>query len=225
VILDSYQDYDEAQLFQAIQIGSPYETAEAFQRLYDANDVQLRRYLAYSRGLQEFEIDEVCSVVWERALERIGAYTHTGVPYVAWLRKTAGFVILERSRQRRQDSSRTEPILDEFDIEDSSDWGKDPLLQLLETEEEEEAAQRRKEIQEVIRQLVKRLPQDHQDVIVARNDLGLSSQAAAEFLGWKVEKVYSDYYRSQRRLRDMLLEYGEERVLVWRGRRPEDLSV
>ncbi len=98
----------------------------------------------------------------------------------------------------------------------------DTMSRCLNNEEEEEAAERRKEIQEVIRQLVKKLPPDHQDVIVARNDLDLSPQETAEFLGWKVEKVYSDYYRAQKRIKNMLLqEYGEERVSVWRGKLPE----
>ena len=116
----------------------------------------------------------------------------------------------------------TVPLTDQ-DVEDTSDWGQDPLLILLEAEHAQEATRMREELRAAIRDLVQELPSDQQDVLTARNDLELSPKDAAALLGWKVEKVSSDYYRARKRLREGLLrKYGRDRVAGWRGKCPAD---
>ena len=61
--MDSHQEYDETQIIWLIQVGNPEEANEAFRQLYEYNDSSLRRFLAYSKGLQDFEIDEVRATV------------------------------------------------------------------------------------------------------------------------------------------------------------------
>ncbi|MCY4654066.1 MAG: sigma-70 family RNA polymerase sigma factor [Dehalococcoidia bacterium] len=204
--MGSHQEYDEAQLIRLIQIGVPEEAEYAFQMLYRSNDPVLRSSLAF-RGLQDFEIDEVCATVWDRSLENIEAYVPEGIPYIVWLRRTANYVIKELNRQKQRNQRYTQPLSDDFDVE-GHDISTAPLLSLLEEENAEAAEQRRKEIQRVLSQFVEQLPADYQDVIEARLEMGLSPKDTAEILGWDRRKVYDTYYRATRRLRDMLLEYG-----------------
>ena len=45
-------------------------------------------------------------------------------------------------------------------------------------------------------------------------------------MGWKVEKVYSEYYRAKKRVREGLLKtYGTRQVAEWLGKRDGDLTV
>lgn len=222
----SNHTYDEAIVIRAIQVGTPEQAREAFYRLYEANDRPLRDYLARGRGLQDYEIDEVCSRVWPRGVERIGSYQPTGVPYLVWLKRAADNVLREMRREKLRELKRTVPLADDFDVEDASDWGADPLLRLLEAEKEREAAQRREEIQEAVRNIVDQLPADSREVLQAREELGFSASEAADLLGWKVEKVYSEYYRAKKRVREALLEtYGRDKVAHWMGKQPGDLAV
>ena len=142
---------DEPTVIREIQVGTPERAREAFYRLYDANDGLLGHYLARGRGLQEFEIDEVCAAVWQRAWDRIGSYRPRGVPYLVWLKRAADNIAHELQREKLRDRRRTVFLADDFDVVDSSDWGSDPLLRLLEAEEEREGVQRREAIQETLR--------------------------------------------------------------------------
>jgi RNA polymerase sigma factor (sigma-70 family) len=181
--------------------------------------------MARGRGLQDYEIDEVCSRVWELVVERIGSYQTTGVPYLVWLKRVADNLIKQMQREKLRELRRTVPLDNDFDVEDASDWGADPLLRLLEAEDEREAAQRRQELQEAVRDIVRQLSADSREVLQAREELGFSASEAADLLGWKVEKVYSEYYRAKKRVRDALLEtYGNERVAHWMGKRPRDFA-
>ena len=223
--MDSHPTYDEAALIRAVQIAGSAEASEAFHHLYDANDGPLRNYLAYSRGLQPFEIDDVCARVWERALKRIGSYEPSGVPYFIWLKRTADMVIREIFRERAREVRRTEPLPEDFYVEAADDWGTDPLLRLLEADEEQDATQRRAEIQKAIRGVTAHLPEDSQAVLQAREELGFSDVDTADLLSWKVEKVYSEYYRAKKRAREALLRmHGQEHVARWLGRPPGDVA-
>ena len=206
-VLDSYQTCDEAQLVRLIQVGQPDEVEHAFQRLYEINDPKLRRHLVY-KGLQEFEIDDVCSVVWERSLENIGKYVSKGVSYAAWLKRTGDYATLEMYRKRKQDRCHTQRIMDAFAEGAPDDW-PDPLLNILDAEDEEEYERRRQELKGMLGRLIEQLPSDYQDVLEARHEMALSPKDSAEVLGWKPRKVYDTYYRAMSRLKVMLLEeYG-----------------
>ena len=171
-----------------------------------ANDSTLRRVLAY-RGLQEFEIDDVCATVWERALDRIEKYVPEGIPYIAWLIRTANYAIKEMYRRTQRQRCRTQPITDDSDVAGYDEWAQ-PLLSLLEAENAEEAERRRQEIKGVLRPLIEKLPPDYQDVIEALYEMELSREDTADILGWKQRKVYDTIYRAKTRLKAMLLEYG-----------------
>ena len=202
---DSYQACDEAQLIRLIQVGGPAEAEHAFHTLYEANNPELRRRLMY-RGLHDFEIDDVCSQVWERALDRIEHYVPRGIPYFVWLKRTADNVTKELYRQEKQDLKHTRPITDAVVAPDVL---ADPLVSLLDLEHEEELEQRRQELKEIMGWVIEQLPPDYRDVILARHEMELSPKDAAEVLGWEHRKVYDTYYRAMRRLRVKLLEeYG-----------------
>ena len=215
--------HNEAALIRLVQVAGPVEASEAFHRLYDANDGPLRNYLTYSRGLQPFEIDDVCARVWERALKRLGSYEPSGVPYFIWLKRAADMVIREIFRERAREVRRTVPVPEDFDVEAVDDWGTDPLLRLLEAEDEQDATQRRAGIQVAIREVTAHLPEDSQAVLQAREELGFSAADTADLLSWKVEKVYSEYYRAKKRAREALLRmHGQEHVARWLGTPPGD---
>ncbi len=119
--MDSHRECDEAQLIRLIQVGSPDEAERAFQMLYDDNDPTLRRSLVF-RGLQEFEIDDVCATVWGRSLDRIKKYVPEGIPYIEWLKRTANYVIKEIYRQKQRHQRYTQPMSDDFDVEGHDIW-------------------------------------------------------------------------------------------------------
>ena len=219
--MDSELSDNEPALIRAVQVAGPAEASEAFRRLYDANDGQIRNYLAYGRGLQPHEIDEVCQTVWERALERIHSYEPRGVPYFIWLKRAANMVLQETFRAKSREAERTAPLPEGFDVEAVDDWGADPLLRLLEGEEERDATRRRAEIREALSDVTAHLPEDSQAVLQAREELGFSTEETADLLGWEVGKVYSEYYRAKKRAREALLrKYGKDQVAKWRGSRP-----
>ena len=204
--MGSHQKCNEAQLIHIIQVGSPEEVERAFYELYDANDLKLRNHLMY-KGLQEFEIDDVCAVVWERALDRIGSYVHTGIPYLSWLKRTANYVTKEMYRRKQEHQCKTQQLKDDFDVAAQDVWTH-PLLNLLEQEDEVVAAQWRERVKDVLGQLIEQLPSDYKDVLVALHEMGLSREETAELLGWSRRKVYDTYYRARKRLEELLLDHG-----------------
>ena len=217
--MDSHQTCDEAQLIRLVQVGGPNEVERAFHMLYEVNDPKLRRHLVY-KGLQEFEIDDVCSIVWERALDRIGQYVSKGISYAAWLKRTSDYVTLEMYRKGKQDRSRMQQIKDAF-AEEGHDVCPDPLLGLLDSADEEESERRRQELKEVLSELIGRLPHDYQDVIEALYEMELSPGDAAEVLGWKPRKVYDANYRAMKRLKDMLLKEYRITDGAWSNRQED----
>lgn len=204
--MDSHRECSEAQLIHLIQVGSPGEAERAFHALYEANDLKLRIHLMY-KGLQEFEIDDVCATVWERALDGIESYVYKGIPYLAWLKSTARYVTLEMYRHKQKHQRYTQQMKDDFDAEDHDVWTH-PLLSLLEGEDDEAAERWRQEVKDVLDQLIKQLPSDYKDVLEALHEMDLSAEETAELLDWKRRKVYDTYYRARKRLEAMLIEHG-----------------
>ena len=204
--MGSHQECSEAQLIYLIQVGSPEEAERAFHALYEANDSKLRIHLM-TKGLQEFEIDDICAVAWERASDRIGSYVYQGIPFLAWLKSIARYVTLEMYRQKQEHQCHTQQLKDNFDVAAQDVWTH-PLLNLLEQEDEAVAAQWREQVKEVLGQLIEQLPSDYKDVLVALHEIGLSREETAELLGWSRRKVYDTYYRARKRLEEMLLDHG-----------------
>lgn len=165
----------------------------------------------------------MCAMVWERSHNLIAHYVPKGIPYLAWVKGAAVNVIREGWRRQKQEKSHTVPMAEDFDVADDATWTH-PLLRLLESEEEEEAIQRRQEIHDVLGQLLEELPSEYRDVIEARHEMELSPNDTAELLGWESKKVHYTYYRVIHRLKVMLLErYELTEMAGWLGKSPEEL--
>ena len=54
--MGSYQENEEAKLIRVIQVGDQAAAGEAFARLYDDNDPELRRYVAYRFGCKDLRL-------------------------------------------------------------------------------------------------------------------------------------------------------------------------
>lgn len=92
---------DPAPRTEALLIEQAKADRSAFEPLYLEHHEAIFRYLCRRTGSQDAATD-LAAEVFLTALEKIGAYTHRGVPFRAWLYRIATLKANRWARQRRR---------------------------------------------------------------------------------------------------------------------------
>jgi RNA polymerase sigma-70 factor, ECF subfamily len=164
-------DADERLLVEAAQ-----RDPARFAELYQDNVYKVYAYVSRRVGTRE-EAEDITSDVFHHALEHLKTYQWRGAPFVAWLIRIAAHRIIDRWRSASRESG--------------SPATEDPQNPRME-EIEERAA---------LFQLVKRLPQDQQRVVVARFVQEKSIREIAQELGRSEGAIKQLQFRALGKLR------------------------
>jgi RNA polymerase sigma-70 factor (ECF subfamily) len=138
--------------------------AVAFGRLYEAHLDRIYRYVYFRVGSTS-EAEDLTEQVFLRAWEAIDRYEARGTPFTAWLYRLAHNLVIDHYRARRP----TTP-LDE--IAETEELGFDVVATVEDLLDAEE-----------VREALRRLSPEHQQLVVLRFVEELSHSEVAQILG------------------------------------------
>ncbi len=172
-------DDDEA-LERAVH-GDP----EAFSLLYERYVTRIYNYIFYRTG-SPYDAEDLTERVFLRALGHIRTYNNRGIPFSAWLYRIAHNLV---ANWHRDNSRRKEvPLEDQKDLHQRIDH---PELSLVNSQE-----------QEMLLKLIRRLPEDRQQLIILKFVEHLSNSEVATIMGRSEGAIKSLYHRTLQTLRE-----------------------
>jgi RNA polymerase sigma-70 factor, ECF subfamily len=177
---------DDEALNRAIQ-GDP----EAFSILYERYVKRIYNYIFYRTGNPP-DAEDLTERVFHRAFGHIQSYTNRGVPFSAWLYRIAHNLVANWHR----DNSRRH----EVPLEDRTTLGvhrTHPEMELVQNQEKE-----------VLLQVIRRLPEERQQLLILKFVEHLSNQEVAVIMNRSEGAIKSLYHRTLLALRDELAKDG-----------------
>jgi RNA polymerase sigma-70 factor (ECF subfamily) len=164
-------------------IGKAKYDRQAFGDLYERYLRKIYTYLYYRTG-NHADAEDLTSKVFQKAFVHLPGYEHQGLPFSAWLYRIAHNIVANWYR----DQSRRKVVgLDEAVNRSGAD---DPGSSA------EKAAEH-----EALLGLIRRLPEEKQQVIILKFAEGLSNAEIGEILGRSEGAVKSLYHRTLLQLR------------------------
>ncbi len=154
----------DVELVRAAQAGD----ATSFGRLYEKYFDKVYGYLSFKMG-NATEAEDVTEQVFLKALESLGGYKWTGVPFQAWLFRIAHNLMVDSLRRRSRRPS--EPLEQAMDMTDTRP-SNDPEAMLAQTL-----------TREGLTQAVDRLTELQKQVISLKFAGGLSNAEVANHMG------------------------------------------
>ena len=154
----------DVDLVRAAQAGD----ATSFGRLYEKYFDKVYGYLSFKMG-NATEAEDVTEQVFLKALESLGGYKWTGVPFQAWLFRIAHNLMVDSLRRRSRRPS--EPLEQAMDMTDTRP-SNDPEAMLAQTL-----------TREGLTQAVDRLTELQKQVISLKFAGGLSNAEVANHMG------------------------------------------
>lgn len=160
---------------------------EAFGVLYDRYINRIYTYIYYRTGNQH-DAEDITSRVFTRAMKHITNYKDRGVPFSAWLYRIAHNLV---ANWHRDNSRRHEVALEDgYRIASSSDI---PEFALLQNEQED-----------VLLNMVRKLSEDRQQLLILKFVEHLSNAEIGKIMGRTEGAIKSLYHRTLLSLRDEL---------------------
>ena len=161
--------------------------ADAFSRLYDDCVERIYRYI-YFRVTDEEVAEDLTSQVFLKAWENLDRCKSTGAPFIAWLYTIARNTVIDHYRTRKN----TVALEEAYSLA-SDDPSPDQQIELqFETE--------------ALREALKELTEDQQQVVVLKFIAGLSTDEIAEQLGKRAGAVRALQMRALQALAGILEE-------------------
>jgi RNA polymerase sigma-70 factor, ECF subfamily len=160
---------------------------DAFSSLYEHYVERIYNYIFYRIG-NTVDAEDLTAKVFYRALGRITSYKSMGVPFSAWLYRIAHNLVANwyRDNSRRQEV----PLDDQPSLHLHS---VHPEMSLMEDQEKE-----------WLLTLIKKLPQDRQELLILKFVDRLSNSEIALIMGRSEGAIKSLYHRTLLVLRDEL---------------------
>ncbi len=161
----------------------------AFGQLYERYIARIYNYVYYRTG-NHHDAEDLTSRVFYRALMHVEDYVDRGVPFAAWLYRIAHNLVANwhRDHARRQD----------LDLDDAVLIGEPHEMPEWATETNEQ--QRR------LLEVIRRLPEERQELLILKFVEGLSNAEVGQIMGRTEGAIKSLYHRTLLALRDDLLK-------------------
>lgn len=186
---------DERRLIQSARRGN----ADAFARLYRAHVQVIYRYI-YLRVNNPHLAEDLTGDVFMRALKSIETYQDQGKPFVAWLYRIAHARVVDYYRQAGRHPAEcdieAEPILVSTDMD----------VSLL-----------RRQAAKALREAIRQLTADQQQVVILRFIEGHSLESAAQMMGKNANAIKALQHRALRTLANKLSDAGFDIEAVLAG--------
>ncbi len=159
--------------------------SEAFGVLYDRYVGRIYNYIYYRTGNQH-DAEDLTSRVFTRAIKHIPNYEDRGVPFSAWLYRIAHNLVANWHR----DNSRRQIV------------GLDETYPIPGQQEQPESVVVRSEEEDFLLEMVSRLPEDRQQLLILKFVDHLSNSEIGEIMGRTEGAIKSLYHRTLLSLRD-----------------------
>ena len=159
--------------------------SEAFGILYDRYVGRIYNYIYYRTGNQH-DAEDLTSRVFTRAMKHIPKYEDRGLPFSAWLYRIAHNLVANWHR----DNSRRQIV----ELDDS--------IRMPTNQEQPESAVVRSEQEEFLLNLVNKLPEDRQQLLILKFVDHLSNAEIGQVMDKTEGAIKSLYHRTLMSLRD-----------------------
>ena len=156
----------------------------ALTELYELHVDKIFRYVAYR--VPESDVEDVTAEVFVRMVEGLGKYTYTGAPFEAWLYSIASARVADFHRKNKRQN------LEEID-ESFKDDQTLPEMKLLRAQE-----------QEKIRDVLQKLSDDEQQLLILRFVERKSHKEVAEVMGKHEAAIRTMQHRALKRLAQLM---------------------
>jgi RNA polymerase sigma-70 factor (ECF subfamily) len=177
-VMPALSQDDEARLVKAAQ-----KNPALFREIYDRWAVPVYRYF-YFRTRERSSAEDLTSQLFLKAYEALPRYRHRG-HFAAWLFAIARNLMWEHFRKKRREV----PLADAGQVVGESN----PLAEVSQADEIEQ-----------LRDLIRSLPEDEQELIHLRYVTELRFADIALLLGRREDAVKKSLYRLQARLKSLL---------------------
>jgi RNA polymerase sigma-70 factor (ECF subfamily) len=178
------QEKDEEQL-----IYSAKYDRQAFGELYERYLQKIYTYLYYRTG-NHADAEDLTSRVFQKAYIHLPGYENLGLPFSAWLYRIAHNVLANWYR----DQGRRKVV------------GLDEAVKHSSEEDPGSSAEKAAD-SEMLLQLIRKLPEEKQQVIILKFAEGYSNAEIGRILGRSEGAIKSLYHRTLLTLREKLVEY------------------
>lgn len=162
---------------------------DAFGELYEHYFPKIYAYVSYRIRSTE-QAEDIVSLTFSKALEKIGSYSYRGFSFSAWLFRIAHNNIIDS--YRRDLPGRV------IDIEQAGELKVD--------KDGPEDIAEKNEAYDKLRECMSELPEEAQNILSMKFGAGLSNRDIAKATGMPEGTVGSKLFRSLRMLREMMSE-------------------
>ena len=169
------------------------ENKDAFGELYERYMNKIYRYIYYRVGNSD-DAEDLTSRVFFRAMAHVENYEDRGLPFQAWLYRIAHNLVANhhRDKERRKVIPLDEYIANQL-------FSSDPEHKTVEKQESER-----------LKQAVRQLPEERQQLLLLKFVHHLSNAEIGEIMGKTEGAIKSLYHRTLLVLRDQLAEETPE---------------
>lgn len=158
---------------------------EAFGELYSRHVNRIYNYIFYRTGNRQ-DTEDLTARVFQRALKHVENFEDKGVPFSAWLYRIAHNLVANYHRDRSR-----KPVIPLGDYVLESKSSIHPEARAVTNEE-----------REMLLQMVRRLPEDRQQVLILKFVERLSNAEIGEIMGRTEGAIKSLYHRTLNSLRE-----------------------
>jgi len=159
--------------------------AEAFGLLYERHVRRIYNYIYYRTG-DHHDAEDLTARVFQRALRHVGAFQDMGVPFSAWLYRIAHNLVANWHRDR---SRRPVVPLEDHTV-------------LTPGSQHPESLAMAREVGEDLLELVRRLPEERQQLLILKFAERLSNAEIGQIMGRTEGAIKSLYHRTLSSLRE-----------------------
>jgi RNA polymerase sigma-70 factor (ECF subfamily) len=158
---------------------------EAFGLLYERHVRRIYNYIYYRTG-DHHDAEDLTARVFQRALRHVGAFQDMGVPFSAWLYRIAHNLVANWHRDR---SRRPVVPLEDHTV-------------LTPGSQHPESLAMAREIGEDLLELIRRLPEERQQLLILKFAERLSNAEIGQIMGRTEGAIKSLYHRTLGSLRE-----------------------
>ena len=158
---------------------------EAFGLLYERHVRRIYNYIYYRTG-EHHDAEDLTARVFQRALRHVGAFQDMGVPFSAWLYRIAHNLVANWHRDR---SRRPVVPLEDHTV-------------LTPGSQHPESLAMAREVGEDLLELVRRLPEERQQLLILKFAERLSNAEIGQIMGRTEGAIKSLYHRTLGSLRE-----------------------
>jgi len=158
---------------------------EAFGLLYERHVRRIYNYIYYRTG-DHHDAEDLTARVFQRALRHVGAYQDMGVPFSAWLYRIAHNLVANWHRDR---SRRPVVPLEDHTV-------------LTPGSQHPESLAMAREVGEDLLELIRRLPEERQQLLILKFAERLSNAEIGQIMGRTEGAIKSLYHRTLSSLRE-----------------------